>query len=134
MEKSLIASEKKKQQTARYIAQSFSGPLPPPTLLNQYDETTRKIIVSMAYKQSTHRQFLEKSVITSNIQNEKTGMWISAFLTVFMIGTGVYLLMNDKNGIGFAFVFGTSIFQVGNYVYNKYQEKKVKENKKKKIE
>lgn len=129
MVKNLTVSEKQEKHRSQLIAQSFSGPLPPPALLNQYDVVTRKVIVGMAYKQSSHRQFLEKSVITSNISNEKTGMWIAAFITCFMIGGGIYLLMNDKGVVGFFLIFGTSIFQAGNYIYNKRKEQEVQKNK-----
>lgn len=126
MAKSLTPSEpKKRRNSSQLVAQSFSGPLPPPSLLNQYDEDTRKTIVDMAYQQSTHRQFLEKSVVSSNITNEKIGMFIATGITLFMIGGGIYLLMNDKNGIGFTLIFGPSLFQAGNYIYNKYQEHKI---------
>ena len=130
MGKVLTASSLQEKERDRLVAQSFSGPLPPPSILQQYDPATRKVIVGMAYKQSVHRQFLEKSVIASNISNEQTGMWISACITIFMVGGGIYLLMNDKDGVGFTMIFGMSLFQAGNYIYNRYQEKQVSKTRK----
>lgn len=40
----------------------YSGPIPPPALLNQYDAYTRKIIIAMAHRQSLHRQSIESRV------------------------------------------------------------------------
>jgi len=119
MSKNLAAE---KESKPRAVSQNFRGPLPPPALLNQYDPETRRIIVNMALEQSKHRQTLEKSVITSNITNEKNGMWIAAFITCFMIGGGIYLLLFDKDIVGFFLIFGTSIFQAGNYIYHQRKE------------
>ena len=130
MVKALTARSSQEKERARLVARGFSGPLPHPSILQQYDLATRKVIVDMAYKQSVHRQFLEKSVVTSNIANEQTGMWISACITIFMIGGGIYLLMHDKDGVGFTLIFGMSLFQAGNYIYNKYQEKQVGKTRK----
>lgn len=111
------------------IGQSYhySGPIPHPALLNQYDPKTRKIIVAMAAKQSYHRQSIEASVIASNIWNERAGMLIAAFLTVLMLGSGMYLLMHDKDAVGFLLIFGPSLFHAGNYIYNKRQEQETRE-------
>ena len=132
MTNSPITVDTPTEKRPKYVAQRFRGPLPPPAILNQYDPATRKIIVGMTHKQASHRQFLEKSVILSNISNEQTGMWIAAFITIFMISGGIYLMMNDKNGIGFALIFGTSLFQAGNYIYSKYRESQVNKDKTKK--
>ncbi len=104
----------------------YSGPIPPPALLNQYDSESRKIIIAMAYKQSLHRQTIETSIISSNIVNEKTGMLIAALLTFLMLLSGVYLLMNNKDAVGFLLIFGPSLFHAGNYLYNKKQEDELK--------
>lgn len=105
----------------------YSGPIPPPALLNQYDAYTRKIIIAMAHRQSLHRQSIESSVITANIWSEKAGMLIAGFLTVLMLFAGVYLLMNDKDAIGFLLIFGPAVFHAGNYLYNKKQEDQLKQ-------
>lgn len=114
------------QSESHIVAQAFSGPLPPPTILNQYDEQTRHTIVKMADRQSLHRQSLERALLNSNITNEHTGMWIAAVLTAFMLICGVYLLINDKNAVGFLLVFGPAIFHVGNYIYFRRQESQEK--------
>jgi len=114
-------------------ASRFSGPLPPPQLLKGYEEIcsgAANRIIKMAESQSKHRQTLEKSVITSNIENEKIGMWMTFSLTILLMGFGIYLLINDKNIIAFLAIFGPVIFHAGNYVYNKKREEKVPEKSK----
>ncbi|PIY80649.1 MAG: hypothetical protein COY80_01890 [Candidatus Pacebacteria bacterium CG_4_10_14_0_8_um_filter_42_14] len=101
----------------------YSGPLPHPSVLNQYDPQTRKTIVGMAKNQSSHRQSIELSVIASNIKNERTGMFIAGSLTFAMIIAGVILLAIGKDFAGYASIFGPAFFQAGNYLYNRQQEK-----------
>jgi uncharacterized membrane protein len=120
----------KKESRPRVVTQRFSGPIPPPALLNQYDVETRKVIVGMAQEQASHRQVLEKQIVQSNVSNERLGMWIAAIITIFMIGGGIYLVINDKNAVGFLLVFGTSIFQAGNYIYHQTKENDVDEEAK----
>ena len=101
----------------------YSGPLPHPSLLNQYDLQTREVIVLMAKNQSFHRQSLERSVIKSNIKNERAGMFIAGLLTLAMMVSGVILLAIGKDVAGYASIFGPAFFQAGNYIYNRKQEK-----------
>ena len=123
-------SESKSSRTIVNGSYTYSGPIPHPSLLNQYDEKTRKVIVSMAQKQMGHRHHLESSVIDSNIRNEKHGMYLAFFITVVLIISGVVLLAMDKNIAGSFTIFGPAIFHAGNYIYNKMQENDVKEDNK----
>lgn len=113
-------------QIQRVEAYQFIGPLPPPELLNQYDVSTRRAIVSMAKKQSSHRHQLENTVIKSNTRNEFLGMIFALIITVSMMVAGVLLLLNDKSVVGFLTIFTPAVFQGGNYIYNKRQENKIK--------
>jgi uncharacterized membrane protein len=51
------------------VAEVFSGPLPPPTLLDQYNKIvpgSAKTIIEMAEGQSKHRQELEKWALSTD--------------------------------------------------------------------
>ena len=78
----------------------------------------------MAESQTEHRQELEKSVVKSNIGNEKKGMWFAFILTVVLMGLGFYLIINDKSTAGYFAVFGPVVFHASNYIYNKRREEK----------
>ncbi len=78
----------------------------------------------MAENQSNHRQKLESLVINSNIRHEELGMWFAFIITMAVMGSGIYLLMNNKQVIGFIAFFAPAVFQAGNYIYNKYAEHK----------
>jgi uncharacterized membrane protein len=95
----------------------FSGPVPHPTLLNKYDEKAREIILTMADRQSRHRQQIERTVITAQVSQDKLGMMIAAGLTVLLFLGGMFLLMNDKDAVGFLMIFGPVLFHAGNYLY-----------------
>ena len=105
----------------------FVGPLPHPEILGRYEQISpgaAKRIISMAEKQSHHRQSLEAKLVDSNISNEKTGMWLAFLVTIALILIGAILLMNNKNAIGLVTIFVPCLFQAGNYVYQKYAEEK----------
>ncbi|MBW7944801.1 hypothetical protein H3C70_05390 [Patescibacteria group bacterium] len=83
--------------------------------------------MTMAQRQSIHRQSIEKSVIASNIANEKIGMYLAAFLTFCMIVAGVILIICDKPVIGFISIFAPAFFHASNYIYNKRQENQIRD-------
>jgi uncharacterized membrane protein len=82
----------------------FSGPLPPPEVLEKYNTIlpgAAERILRMAEIQSEHRQGLEKRVIGSDI---KRSFWGSIFAFIFgmsLIGLGAALLLMGRDISGF---------------------------------
>src|SRR3989338_3375865 len=70
-------SEQNKNSEARGMLvqhQEFSGPLPPPEVLRQFDQVVpgaAERIIKMAEQQFAHRTELEKKVIDSDIRQSK---------------------------------------------------------------
>ena len=113
--------------------EQFVGPLPHPDLLKKYEEVSPgvvKILIELAKEQAKHRQELEKKIITANITNEKVGMYLAFTITIAAMGSGIYLLMNNKETIGFIAFFAPALFQAGNYVYTRYYHQKQRKQKK----
>ncbi len=111
---------------------AFKGPLPPPQALVGYEDAcpgAANRIIKMAESQTKHRQKLEEKTISSNICNEKTGMWLAFALTVILVILGVYLLMNNKETAGFFAMFGPAVFHAVNFIWNKKRESSVPEKK-----
>ncbi len=57
-------------------SQSFSGPLPPPQVLQQYNDAHPGLadrIVTMAENEQTHRHGIENTALTGSINAEKRG-------------------------------------------------------------
>lgn len=109
------------------MSASFSGPLPPPSVLEGYEKTlpgAADRIITMAETQLAHRHDMECTVIKSNVKNERTGMLLAFSLTMALMFFGFYLILNDKETAGYFAVFGPVIFHGANYIYNKKREEK----------
>ncbi|MBD3270668.1 DUF2335 domain-containing protein [Candidatus Peregrinibacteria bacterium] len=117
----------KDQRSITAVAASFSGPLPPPSILHGYENIQpgfAERIIKMAESQAEHRQGLEKSVVNSNIENERKGMWFAFILTIVLMGLGFYLIIDDKSTAGYFAVFGPVVFHTSNFIYNKRREER----------
>lgn len=67
---------------------SFSGPIPPPALLEKYNEIIpngAERILAMAEKQSTHREYLEKRVVDGNVSNQTRGSYFGFIISLVAI-------------------------------------------------
>ena len=103
----------------RFTAE-FSGPLPSPSILEEYDKivpgAANRILV-MAEEQSKHRRILEAKFIGSNIENSRLGLRRG--------------LIIGPTGIIFAAVYNNSILGIGTltslvgvFVYGSQQRKR----------
>ena len=113
------------------VSTSFSGPLPPPHMLAEYEriqQGTADRIITMAEKQAAHRQMLENRVVKSNIRHEGIGMFFSFFLTLVLMFFGAYLISTGKEVGGYVAVFAPVLFHAGNYLYNRHREEKMDDN------
>jgi uncharacterized membrane protein len=104
------------------VLYTHSGPLPEPSQLAQYENISPGAadrIISMAEKQSSHRQFIEKTLILSNSRNSTLGV-ISAFvLGMVTIVGGIVLAFHGRElsgaiigsagliGLASVFIYGT---------------------------
>lgn len=62
------------------VEATFSGPLPPPSLLARYSEIIpngAERIMAMAERQSEHREKLEARVVNGNVASQTRGSWFS---------------------------------------------------------
>jgi len=119
--------------TARFAAQGFSGPLPPPQMLVQYNQAfpgCAARIVAMAERQATHRQDPEKTAITSNRKRELTGQIFGLLIALSAIACGTYLAIYDKSVAGLGTIIGTVASLVAVFIYGKYTQKKELDQKK----
>ena len=82
---------------------SYSGPIPPPDLLKQYDEIapgTALRIIAMSEKQSEHRMSLEKQVVTSGITRSWIGLVFEFLIACIFAGAGVWVASMGHPGAG----------------------------------
>lgn len=85
------------------IRETFSGPLPPPALLRQYEETLPGLadrIMSQAEQQSTHRIDLERRIIVSDQRRSWGGLVAGVFLALAVLTIAAVLTLNGHEAVG----------------------------------
>lgn len=94
---------------------SFSGPLPPPALLEAYERTQAGLadrIVRMAESEQSHRQGLERREHDSMITMRLFGLLGAITLALVGMIAGAILLYHDKKIAG----FGVFLVAVGTLI------------------
>lgn len=79
--------------------QTFSGPIPHPTLLAEYKSVDSDIpnrIVTMAEGQQEHRHGLENKSLTAAIDTEKRGQNYALTISLLFIVVSMFLIGIDK--------------------------------------
>ncbi len=110
---------------ALFHAQQFSGPMPPPAMLREYDEVLPGLanrIVTMAENQSKHRIKLESRVTTSNIWRGHLGQIFAFLIAIAGIIAGTYLILQDKPVEGLAAIIGPIAGIAGVFIWGKRKQ------------
>lgn len=104
-----------------FAVEGYSGPLPHPNLLRQFDEVVpgaANRIIQMAESQGEHRRNLETTVISARSKNETMGIYIGGFLaTLWSVGSfwlivsghslwGTIALVGEIGALAAVFVIG----------------------------
>jgi len=108
-------------------AYSFSGPLPPPEVLEKYNQVIPGLaerIITMAEQQSKHRQGLERTVVESNAFVQKIGPFLGFIVAMTAVGGGIELILKGRDGYGLAAILGALASLAGVFVYGKSKQKK----------
>ena len=101
----------KRMIKAASISEHFSGPIPPPKILNQYEgvhEGLANRIVSMAEKEQNHRHGIETLAVKGEINKDKRGQTyaIIASLSIIIGSMILIYLGHDKSG---SFLVGSTL-------------------------
>lgn len=121
-----------KQQRGVTIHESFIGPLPSPSHLEKYEQIlpgAADRIISMAEKQSSHRQDLEKQVIKSDIRNSLLGLIFGFIIGLGGVSCGFYLIYIGKIIEGGLFSGATIVALVSAFIYGSTQRRKERASK-----
>lgn len=119
------------------MSQSFSGPIPPPELLEKYNDVipnAAERILAMAEKQQEHRQALERKVVFANAEAQKQGMYLGFIIVMAAIIGGTWLIAKGKELTGLVSVITALVGLVGVFAYGKYEQKKDLKNKPKPLD
>jgi uncharacterized membrane protein len=128
-----MAPNNQQKITRQVQAFSFSGPLPPPQLLSQYNDVVpngAERLMKMAEVQQTHRQDLERTVVHGNVKSEKRGQWMGLAISLVVITAGSYLAANGKQITGGLLVGVDVVALASVFVYGKQTQRRQLEEKK----
>ena len=114
------------------VTQHFSGPLPPPQVLSQYEQIVpgaAKRILAMAEKQSRHRREMEASVIGSDVRNSRLGLYFGFSIGVCGLVCSVVIAIFGQPWAAGLIGVGTLVSLVGTFVYGSKQRREEREQK-----
>lgn len=103
----------------------FSGPLPPPEVLAQYEQVapgTASVIVSMAHAQMQHRQTIEHAVITGNVAAQKRGQIFALIVTFAALGTALWFGLLGYPNVSAVIGGSTILGLAGLFITSKYMQ------------
>lgn len=90
--------------------QEFSGPFPPPNVLNSYEQVQEGFadrVMALTEKQQKHRHDIESRSVDAAISAEKRGQNYALFLSVLIIIGSIYLIDAGKEWSGSILAGGT---------------------------
>lgn len=103
--------------------ESFSGPIPPPSILKQYEEMhpgSADRILKMAEKQADHRMALEKKAIGGQVDQSKRGQVFGFILALVCIAVAFcFAWFLDMKTFASAFLTVTLVALVGLFINGK---------------
>ena len=106
---------------------SYTGPLPPPGMLVQYNEAVpgaAERILAMAERQSAHHVAMETIVVAASAQSQTRGSWFAFIISMTAIGGGIYLIKLGKSAEGLSAIISSLAALSAVFVYGKKKETK----------
>lgn len=113
-------------------AEHYSGPLPPPQMLEQYNKVIpngAERIMAMAEKQLDHRHELESVVIKRRASSERLGTHYAFILAIFFGIGAIYLLRLGYSIAGITVLIGEIVALAGVFITGRYMQKRENEKK-----
>ncbi len=108
------------RRTALSLSTSYSGPLPPPSMLKAYDDVipgAAERILALAERQAAHRQKIESTVVRGDTMRSWAGLIAGAFVAVLFLGVAALLVSTGHDLAGVAIGTTTLVSIVGTFIY-----------------
>ena len=96
-------TEVRRELLTMVVSQYFSGPLPPPDLLRQYDEIVpgfAQTIVGQFVDQGNHRREMERAVILSDVARANWGLALGFTLALIGVAGSLYTINTGRTAVG----------------------------------
>lgn len=113
------------QRIVQQSMQAFSGPLPPPAMLAQYNDILpngAERIMQMAERQQEHRHSLEKRVVNSNTFDQRLGLCLGFIIMMSVAGAGVWLISSGRDAAGTAALVASVAGPVTAFIYGRRKQ------------
>jgi len=115
---------------------AFKGPLPPPELLERYNQIVPNgadRIVAMAESQMQHRQLLESAVVNGNVVAQRRGQTMGFILGLITILGGIGLIAFDQDAQGLAAIITAFVGLAGVFVYGRIEQRRERAQKREEL-
>jgi uncharacterized membrane protein len=126
-----------KQRVVQIEEKISVGPLPPPEVLREYEETlpgSAERIISMAERQARHRQELEKVAVKAGARDSLLGLIFGLIIGLAAILGGVFIAYSGKEIGGSVLGGGGLVSLVTVFVYGSKQRRLERERKREMME
>jgi len=104
----------------RRLTESFSGPIPPPEVLREYDKILPGLaerIVTQVDRQTEHRISLESKVIESDIRRSRQGLVCGFVVSLTCVLGGIIAVVLGHDVAGTTIATGAVVALAGVFVY-----------------
>ena len=81
------------------VSQQFSGPIPPPHILGDYDKVQAGFaerIIAMAENEQAHRHGIEHQALSSEITIQKRGQFFALIVSLVILGGSMFLIYSGR--------------------------------------
>ncbi len=99
---------------------AYSGPIPPPDLLQRFDEVfpgAAKQILGEFVQESSHRRAMERKVVSAESFKEVAGSLFAGLIGLSGVGGGIWLAHEGRATGGLSSILATLASLVGVYLY-----------------
>ena len=120
--------EEQRDLLIQYVKQSlhvehFSGPLPPPNLLSQYEPDVQRLIVNEAVENRLHRTVLESRGQIMYFAREILGLLFGFVLALVLIVGSVQSVLAARSVEGLIGIGGAVSLVVGAFLYTDHKQR-----------
>ena len=99
----------------------FSGPLPPPHILGEYNKIvpgSGEILFDLAIEHQRQRIEHEEKVLNAVLQKERRGAWLGFALALAMMLLSAFAIYMGSDLVGFALIATSIVSLAGVFLYS----------------